>query len=123
MGYTHEEQIQILQASQDFYLKFQSKKINYNDTCPNCKKPLSKQGMFQSAFHALFTDHKLHIQRRTCTCKYTTPYTVEGIYGSSIHPALLEQTLLGAEHSYKKAEKILSFDSYQPRTINNKVLK
>ncbi len=73
LGYTHEEQIQILKTSQDFYLEFQSKRINSNDSCPNSGKTLRKQGTFQSSFHALFTDQKLTIQRKTCMCKYSWP--------------------------------------------------
>ena len=96
LGYNHTTQIKLLQTAQDFKLINQEKLINNNDKCPNYGKKNRKQGKFASPFHAIFTDHKLEIQRRTCSCGWRSPYTVEGLFGSAMHPDLLErQSLFG----------------------------
>lgn len=120
LGYNHKAQIKLLQAAQDFKLSHQEKLINQHEFCPKCSKKDRKQGKFTSSFHALFTDHQLEIQRRSCSCGWQSPYTVDGIFGSSLHPDLLErQSLLGAEHSFQVAQKILSHESASQRPINN----
>lgn len=120
LGYTHAEQMEILQNSQDFMLQNQAELINPDGICPKCGKKHHKRGRFISPFHAIFTDHKLTIQRRACVCGWQSPYTVEGLYGSSLHPDLIKrQSLLGADYSFQKASDIMSCDSNKNRSINN----
>lgn len=119
-GYSHAEQMEILQNSQDFILEKQAELINSNGVCPRCGKKHYKKGKFTSAFHALFSDHKISIQRRGCGCGWQSAYTVEGIYGSSLHPDLVKrQSLLGADHSFQKAADIMNYDSSIKRAVNN----
>jgi hypothetical protein len=76
------------------------------ETCPQCGKKTRKQGKHSSPFYAIFTDHKIKVQRRTSSCGWSSPYTIEGLFGCSLHPDLLEhQALLGAEHSYHAAQR------------------
>ena len=120
LGYLHEEQIDILQSIQDFKIHYESQLINSEASCPECGKKTSLIGKRQSNFHAVFTDHKVSIQRRRCRCNWKSPDTVEKIYGSSLHPDLLEkQVLQGAEHSYCQASNILNAESKKERSINN----
>lgn len=120
LGYNHKTQIKLLQAAQDFKLLNQEKLINQQESCPKCGKKNRKQGKFISPFHAIFTDHKLEIQRRSCSCGWQSPYTVEGLFGSALHPDLLErQSLLGAEHSFQAVQKILAHECTTQRPINN----
>lgn len=120
LGYSHAEQIDILEKSQDFMLGKQAELINSDGVCPVCGKKHYKKGRFTSVFHALFTDHKVIIQRRGCGCGWQSAYTVEGIYGSSLHPDLVErQSLLGADHSFQKAAGIMNYDSSTKRAVNN----
>ena len=119
LGYNHKTQIEILQEAQNFKLAQQEKLINLYDVCPKCGKLVRNQGKFKSPFHAVLTDHKLEIQRKSCTCGWQSPYTIEGIFGSSIHPDLLErQSVLGANHSFRHAEAILT--GYAALTHKNK---
>ena len=120
LGYNHKTQIRILQEAQNFKLSQQEKLINMYDTCPKCGKKNRKQGKFTSPFHAIFTDHELEIQRKSCTCGWQSLYTIEGLFGCSLHPELLErQSLLGANHSFRNGEAILDHESCKHRSINN----
>ena len=119
-GYLHSEQIQLLQTIQDFKLHYETKLINEEAICPNCHHKTSPRGTRKSNFHAVFTDHKISIQRRRCQCGWSNPDSVEAIYGSSMHPDLAEkQVIQGAENSYRQASRQLNAESKQPRSINN----
>ena len=61
-----------------------------------------KLGMIKSKFHAILTDHKVSIQKVACKCGWVGRSTIEGIYGSTMHPDLLKkQALQGSKESYK----------------------
>ncbi len=85
LGYLHSEQIELLQSLQGFKIRHQSALCNEDTQCPRCGKKSHKFGVRKSKFHAALTDHDVSIQRRKCTCGWSSPYTVEAIYGTSIH--------------------------------------
>ncbi len=121
MGFTHKEQIKILEESQEAILHSQEEEINNkNTTCPLCGKKTKKNGKFKSAFHSVFTDHSLSLQRAQCTCGWSSKISIDGTYGSALHPDLVElQSLHGSENSFKKVEEYLSKKCCSERSINN----
>jgi len=120
LGYLHSEQINMLSSIQDFKIKHQSILINQNNSCPKCGKRSISQGIRKSTFHAALTDHEVFIRRRRCNCGWGSSYTLDGIYGSSMHPDLLEkQALQGTDNSYRNASKNLNAESNSIRPINN----
>lgn len=119
-GYLHSEQIQLLQSIQDFKLKYEAKLINDAVTCPNCGNATSPRGTRRSKFHSALTDHTISIQSRRCQCGWSSPDSVDSIYGSSLHPDLIEkQVIQGAENSYRQASRQLNAESKSNRRINN----
>jgi hypothetical protein len=79
-----------------------------------------KKGRFKSDFHAVFTDHKIILQRKKCTGGWQSKISVDGTFNSALHPDLVEiQSLFGAENSFQKKEKFLAKKSCQARPINN----
>lgn len=120
-GLRHAEQISLIKKSQDFTLKYQVEYFNKSE-CPKCGKNLRKQGLIESDFHDILTDHKIHIQRLTCTCGWKNKNTLNGIYGNASHPELLQQQVkMGANTSFEKASQILNGFSAEKRNINNNV--
>lgn len=119
-GYLHSEQIQLLHDIQDFKMFYEAKLINEESICPDCGRQTSPRGTRKSNFHAVLTDHKITIQRRRCQCGWSSSDTVDGIYGSSMHPDLVEkQVIQGAENSYRQASRQLNAESKSNRSINN----
>jgi hypothetical protein len=119
-GYLHSEQIELLKSIQDFKLEYEARLINTESMCPNCHGKTVSVGHRKSKFHAVLTDHEIKIQRRRCKCGWTSPDTVDGIYGSSLHPELVEkQVIQGAENSYRQASRQLNAESKNNRSINN----
>ena len=120
LGYLHEEQIEILKSLQDFKIKHESVLLNQDNTCPKCQLKVSSHGSRISNFHAALTDHKVKIKRTICQCGWRSSSTIESIYGSSLHPDLLEkQAVQGAENSYRHASRNLNAESQSTRPINN----
>jgi len=120
LGYLHSEQIELLKSIQDFKLFYEAKLINMEVTCPNCHRKAASVGSRQSNFHAALTDHKMSIQCRRCQCGWNSPNTVDGIYGSSMHPDLVEkQVIQGSENSFRQASRQLNAESKNVRSINN----
>lgn len=120
-GYLHKEQIKLIEDIQNFKLYYETKLIN-EDTiiCPNCGKKAVLRGTRKSNFHAALTDHKINIQRHSCTCGWSVPDTVDSIYGSSLHPDLVEKQLIqGSNNSYRQASRNLNSESANNRSINN----
>jgi len=67
LGLRHVEQISLLTKVQNALLAEQSALIDFgDDACPNCGQKLKKNGFMQSNFHAVFSDHKLRIQKHRC---------------------------------------------------------
>jgi hypothetical protein len=94
--------------------------LNQENICPKCGKKTKLNGIKQSNFHAALTDHKVKIKRRYCQCGWSSPDTIDGIYGSSSHPDLVEKQLVqGAENSYRQASRQLNAESKNERSINN----
>lgn len=120
LGYLHGEQIEILQAAQDFKIKHEASLINNMTNCPKCAKKVSSTGLHRSNFHAVFTDHQVSIRRKSCRCRWSSPYTISGVYGHSSHPDLIErQAIQGSENSYRQASRQLNAESKVARSINN----
>ena len=119
LGYLHTEQIDLLKKIQDFKIKEQMS-LYTPIVCPNCNKNTRKQGVFYSTFHAVLTDHKVPVQRVQCTCSWVSQTSIDGIYGSAIHPDLLEkQAIQGGKESYEKASQSLDADSTMKRSANS----
>jgi phage pi2 protein 07 len=118
LGYTHIEQIDFLQKVQDFKIKHQII-LNTVTTCPTCACKTKKVGVFKSKFHAVLTDHRVGIQRTHCNCGWYSKTSVEGVFGSNIHPDLLKkQALQGSKESYQKSSVSLNAESANQRPVN-----
>jgi len=121
LGFNHKEQIEILQESQGALLDAQQERINeFQSTCPNCGKKTTKQGKFKSDFHSVFTDHEVTLQRTRCQCDWRSKISIDGLYGSALHPDLVElQSQFGSETSFKKTGFLLTARCKGKRAINN----
>jgi hypothetical protein len=90
LGLRHEEQISLLEKVQNSVLAVQSKLIDTGyDVCPKCGQNLNKIGYTQSKFHAVFSDHKVGIQKHKCRnpeCDWQSSPTTTSVFGTSIHP-------------------------------------
>jgi hypothetical protein len=119
LGYLHIEQIDFLQKIQEFKISHQIK-LNHLTKCPICNSKTHKMGVFKSKFHSALTDHKVSIQKVACKCGWIGRSTIEGIYGSAMHPDLLKkQALQGSKESYKKSSVALNAESTANRAINS----
>jgi len=119
LGYLHVEQIDFLQKIQDFKIRHQII-LNSVTSCPSCGSKTTKLGLFSSEFHAALTDHKVRVQRTVCRCGWVSELSIKGIFGSSIHPDLLEkQALQGGKESYEKSSRSLDAESAAKRSINS----
>ena len=118
LGYTHIEQIDFLQKIQDFKIKYQII-LNGVKTCPTCRSKTKKVGVFKSKFHAVLTDHRVGVQRTHCKCGWYSPTSIEGVFGSNIHPDLLKkQAIQGCKESYEKSSISLNAESGNKRPVN-----
>ena len=118
LGYLHVEQIQFLQQIQDLKVKHQI--LLNNSTCPNCGSKSRKDGVYKSRFHAALTDHEVMVQRMACKCGWRGPTSVEGIFGTNVHPNLLEkQALQACKESYEKSSVSLNAESAGIRPANS----
>lgn len=75
LGLRHEEQISLLEKVQNSVLAEQSKLIDTGyDVCSKYGQKLIKKGYTQSKLHAVFSDHKVGLQKHGLTPKkWTTP--------------------------------------------------
>ena len=120
-GLRHKQQVELIQNSQDFLLKFECELFSENITCPTCGKKPRKQGKIESDFHDVYTDHKVSIQRLSCTCGWRNDYTLNRIYGSAIHPELAQlQSKHASNNSFEKACQVINDFSCSARKINNR---
>ena len=56
----------------------------------------------------------------SCKCGYKSPVSIDGMYGSAIHPDLLKkQAVQGSQLSYEKASSTLDAESCHKRPINS----
>lgn len=124
LGLRHAEQISLLEKVQNSLLAAQSKLIDTGyDVCPKCGQKLHKRGFTQSKFHAVFTDHKVGIQKHQCRnpeCNWQSTPTTTSVFGTSIHPDLAKlQCEQGALYSFRKAGTNLEKLSVHRRRVNN----
>lgn len=124
LGLRHSEQISLLAKIQNALLAEQSVLIDTNvDVCPNCGENLKKFGYRESDFHAVFSDHKLRVQKHVCSdaeCRWQSSPSIKALFGTNIHPDLAKlQCEQGALYSYREAEQNLEKLNCEPRRINN----
>lgn len=124
LGLRHTEQVKLLQLIQDSLLDEQSVFLSEDiQNCPRYGRKLAKHGFKKSDFHAVFTDHKIPVQRLTCCnkeCNWKSVPSVKSLFGTSIHPDLAKiQSEISALHSFREAQEILKKLSNQYRKINN----
>ena len=124
LGLRHNEQISLLSKVQNALLAQQAVLIDTGTkVCPNCGQKLKKNGWKESDFHAVFSDHKLSIQKYRCSssgCNWQNASTIKSLFGTNIHPDLAKlQCEQGALYSYREAEQNLEKLNCQPRSVNN----
>jgi len=124
LGLRHVEQISLLEKVQNAILAEQGVLIESGvKVCPKCGQKLRKNGSQNSDFHAVFSDHKLRMQRHCCSnadCSWQSASTVQSFFGTNIHPDLGKlQCEQGALYSYREAEQNLGRLNCQPRSVNN----
>lgn len=126
LGLRHEEQISLLSKVQSVLLAEQSVLIDTGvKECPKCGSKLSKYGFMESRFHAVFSDHKLRMQKHLCKnpdCNWQSTPTTSTVFGTDTHPDLAKlQCSQGALHSYREAQNNLEKLNCQRRSVNNHV--
>jgi len=122
VGLRHSTQIQLLKKVQDALLSEQAMLfIVEKKKCPKCGATFHRSGYKTSDFHAVFSDHKLKVQRLFCKqCGESLIESVKSLFGTSVHPDLYKlQCELGANHSYLKSENHLTLLCQEERKINN----
>ncbi len=119
-GIRHSEQIELIKKAQDFFLKFQSQFFSEQKSCPKCGNKIHKKGKFTSDFHDVFTDHEVVVQRLGCNCGWMSDHSIQGIYGNSSHPELVNlQVTNCADKSFDKSSQNLNNICCNKRKINN----
>ena len=126
LGLRHEEQISLLSKVQSAFLAEQSFLIDSGfRECPKCGAKLSKYGFMPSKFHAVFSDHKLRLQKHRCQnpdCNWQSTPTTSTVFGTDTHPDLAKlQCEQGALYSYRQAQSNLEQLNCQRRSVNNHV--
>ena len=90
LGLRHTAQISLLQKIQAAILSEQVVYLHPDHTvCPNCHQTLKKNGYQTSAFHAVFSDHTLKLQKHLCShpdCRFHSTPSIKSIFGTNIHP-------------------------------------
>lgn len=124
LGLSHGEQISLLKKVQNALLAEQSILIDTGvDVCPSCGEKLKKFGYKESDFHAVFSDHKLRLQKHICSdaeCRWQSSPSIKALFGTNIHPDLAKlQCEQGALYSYREAEQNLEKLNCEPRRVNN----
>jgi hypothetical protein len=122
LGLRHSEQIDLLRQIEQQLLDKQSVYLKEELlSCPKCSGKLYKSGYVKSDFHAVFTDHKVSTSRQVCKlCKWTSTPSVRSLFGDASHPDLVKiQTELGANHTFREAQKMMNLFSNTQRSTNN----
>ncbi len=102
MGYLHEEQINIIQSTQDIKLSYETQLLNQEALCLTCGKKTKANEMRKSKFYTALTDHDIKIQLLHCQCGWNAEDSVDQLYGSSSHPDLIQkQVIQGCANSLK----------------------
>lgn len=120
VGYNQEEQVSILQGSQDEFL-LAMEKVMKESHCKKCSGVMVSTGITPSSFHSVYTDHKIIMPRKRCkSCGEVFSETIHSLFGSSMHPDLMKkQSKIGSEMSYIKAQHTLEREDGKVRSINN----
>lgn len=96
-GLRHTEQISLLQKIQDAILSEQTVYLNPDYTvCPKCHQKLKKNGHQNSDFYAIFSDHKLKLQKHLCKnpdCRFHSTPSIKSLFGTNIHPDLAKYAM------------------------------
>ena len=126
LGLRHEEQISLLAKVQNALLSEQSALIDLGfDSCPKCGRKIFRNGFIYSKFHAVFSDHKIRIQKHRCKnpeCGWQSTPTTNTVFGTDTHPDLHKlQCEQGTLHSYREAQDNLEKLNCQRRSVNNHV--
>lgn len=122
LGLRHKNQIELLRKVQQYILDEQAVAISNNEEfCPNCGHKLKKIGYKKSNFHAVFSDHRLRVQRYICPkCNSRYIPSIKSMFGTSIHPDLYKlQCEMGSAFSFFKSECQLANLCQTKREINN----
>lgn len=122
LGFRHSEQIDLLRHIQQNLLDKQSSYFKEELTsCPKCDGKLYKSGYVKSDFHSVFTDHKVTARRQICKlCKWTSIPSVRSLFGDASHPDLIKiQTEIGANHTFREAQKLMNLFSNTERSTNS----
>ena len=122
LGLRHSEQIDLLRHIQQKLLDKQSVFLKEHlSVCQKCSGKLYKSGTVKSDFHSVFTDHKVAISRQVCKlCKWTNTPSVRSLFGDASHPDLVKiQTELGANHTFREAQKLMNLFSNTERSTNS----
>jgi hypothetical protein len=122
LGLRHQEQVNLLKKIQQKVLDEQCTIISEEpQRCPKCKVALKRNGSKQSNFHAVFSDHKIKMQRHTCPfCHESQVPSIKSLFGTSIHPDLYKlQCEMGSSFSFYKSECQLTNLCQEKREINN----
>lgn len=122
LGFRHSEQIDLLRHIEQKLLDNQSVFLKDDiSVCPKCSGKLYKSGTVKSDFHSVFTDHKIAISRQVCKlCKWTNTPSVRSLFGDASHPDLVKiQTELGANHTFREAQKLMNLFSNTERSTNS----
>lgn len=122
LGLRHIEQIEILKKIQDAILNKQSIFLKEDiDYCPKCSNKLSKNGVNKCSFNAVFTDHKIAVQRQLCNhCKWSSVPSVNSLLGAHMHPDLVKMHCEEASKgSYNKARENLNKIAQKKRPVNS----
>ena len=123
IGYNQNEQIDLLQNTQDEYLNEMVQVMIENKACPKCGSKTHRFGAVNSEFNSVYTDHNIKISGLKCSnkeCDWLHRKTIYGEYGSKLHPDLVKkQSITGSLTSYKEAQGILDRESGKTRRVNN----
>lgn len=122
VGLRHAKQIDLLKKIQQKCIDEQYSIVTEEPlTCPKCNGAMNKNGYKQSDFHAVFSDHKIKIQKHTCPiCHESDVPSIKSLFGTSMHPDLTKlQCELGSTFSFYKSECQLEKICQEKREINN----
>ena len=90
LGLCHTAQIALLEKVQNILLAEQSLLLAPGmPGCPTFGNTLKKNGYKTSNFHAIFSDHTVHIQKHHCSqpdCGWHSTPTITSLFGTHIHP-------------------------------------
>lgn len=123
IGIDHTQQITLIQKAQDIITNLQGQNITFiSNKCYKCKEgKLRRYGYSYSCFSDVFTDHKIKLPKRQCNkCKHIETTTIKSLFGQALSGELLKiQSELGARHSYRESEELMSLFANKRRSVNN----